>query len=202
MQLIKQLACALLLCMTALSVLATEVDDIDIRANFTNFWSSMRQQDYRGAAGFVHPLDLAGLRTQVLPVFIKASEINNDGVRMAVEMFFEGVPKERRAQLSGPEIYVLLFKMLEKLEPDTVEAFSAVSPEILEIKLEGANSAHLRFKLKIDVQPETDEERAAIAEIEREEETQLLGKLNGRWYLRMDEPPADKAAQFRRQLGL
>ena len=202
MQRIKQLACALLFCLATLPALATEVDDVDIRANFTNFWSSMSSQDFRGASAFVHPLDLAALRTQLLPVFIKAGEIRDEEVQTAVDMFFDGVPKERRGQLSGPEIYVQLFKLLKQLDPDTIEAFELVSPEIVEIKLETPTKANVRFKLKIAVEPETDEERAAIAEAEREEETQLLGKLNGRWYLRMDEAPAEKAAEFRRQLGL
>jgi hypothetical protein len=199
---IKNLLCALSLCMAALAAPASEIDEIDIRANFTNFWSAMARQDYRGASAFVHPLDLAALRTQLLPVFLKAGEIPNEGMQSAVEVFFQGVPKERRAQLSGPEIYVLLFKMFEQVEPDTLEMFDTIQPEILEIKLEPANKANVRFKMKFKVEPESDEEKTVIAEAEREEDTQLFGKLNGRWFLRMDESPGETAAEFRRELGL
>ena len=199
---IRQLAHALLLCVVALPVLATEVDDIDIRANFTNFWSAMGKQDYRGAAAFVHPLDLAALRTKLLPVFLKAGQIRNETVQASVDMFFDGIPKERRAQLTGPEVYVLLFKLLEKSEPDTAEIFATVKPQIVAIKLETPTTAKVRFNMKIDVEPEDEEEREALEEIEREEDDQLFGKLNGRWYLRMDESPADTAAEFSKQMGL
>jgi hypothetical protein len=202
LQLIRQLACALLLCVAALPGLATEIDDIDIRANFTNFWSAMGKQDYRGATAFVHPLDLAALRTKLLPVFLKAGEIRNESVQASVDLFFDGIPKDRRAQLTGPEVYVLLFKLFEKSDPDTVEMFETVKPEIVAIQVEAPNSAKVRFKMKIDVEPESEEERAALQEIEREEDDQLFGKLNGRWYLRMDESPADTAAEFSKQLGL
>jgi len=199
---VKNLLCASLLWLVALSAAADELDEIDIRANFANFWSAMAKQDYKGAAVFVHPLDLAALRTQLLPVFLKAGELPSEGVQAAVDMFFQGTPKERRAQLSGPEIYVLLFKMLEEVEPDILEMFDAISPEIVEIKLEAPNKANVRFKIKFQVEAENDEQKAAIDEAEREEETQLLGKLNGRWYLRMDESPGETAAEFRQQLGL
>jgi hypothetical protein len=162
----------------------------------------MRTQDYKGATAFVHPLDLAALRTQLLPVFVKAGQLPNEGVQAAADLFFQDTPKERRAQLSGPEIYVLLFKMLERAKPDTVKMFETVKPEIVEIKLEPASAANVRFKMKLLVTPETDEQKAEIEEIERKEETQLFGKLNGRWYLRMDESPSTTAEEFRRELGL
>lgn len=199
---IKKLICTLLLLVAASSAVAGEIDEIDIRANFTNFWSSMSTQDYKGAAAFVHPLDLAALRTQLLPVFVKAGEMPNESVQAAVDLFFQDTPKERRARLSGPEIYVLLLKMLEQAEPDTAEAFASVKPEIVEIKLDPANAASVRFKMKLLVKPETDEEKAEVEELERKEETQQFGKLNGRWYLRMDESPTETAAEFKKQLGL
>lgn len=199
---LKNRLCALLLCLVVLPATAGEIDEIDIRANFTNFWSSMRRQDYKGAAAFVHPLDLAGLRTQLLPVFVKAGQLPNESVQAAADLFFQDTPKERRAQLSGPEIYVLLFKMLERAEPDTVKMFETVKPEIVEIKLEPASAANVRFKMKLLIQPETDEQKAEIEEVERKEETQLFGKLNGRWYLRMDESPSTTAAEFRKEFGL
>jgi hypothetical protein len=199
---IKNFIYGLLLSVLALPAAAGEIDEIDIRANFANFWSAMSKQDFKGATAFVHPLDLAGLRTQLLPVFVKAGEFPNDSVQAAVDLFFQDTPKERRAQLSGPEIYVLLFKMLERAEPDTVKVFETVRPEIMEIKLEPANAANVRFKMKILAQPETDEQKAEIEDIERKEETQLFGRLNGRWYLRMDESPSTTAAEFRKELGL
>jgi hypothetical protein len=181
---------------------AGEVDEIDIRANFSNYWSDMARQDYKGAATYVHPLDLAALRTQLLPVFLKAGEIPNEALQVTADTFFQGVPKERRGRLSGPELYVLLFKMLEEVEPDISEMFSTVKPEILEIKLEAPNKANVRFKIKFQIQPEDDEQKAVIEEAEREEDVQVVGKLNGRWYLRMDESPSDTAAEFKKELGL
>jgi hypothetical protein len=199
---LKNFIYALLLSVLALPAAAGEIDEIDIRANFTNFWSSMSKQDFKGAAAFVHPLDLAGLRTQLLPVFVKAGQLPNEGVQAAADLFFQDTPKERRAQLSGPEIYVLLFKMFERADPDTLKMFETVKPEIVEIKLEPASAANVRFKMKLLIQPETDEQKAEIEEVERKEETQLFGKLNGRWYLRMDESPSTTAAEFRKEFGL
>src|SRR5688572_28397880 len=131
---LKNFIYALLLSVLALPAAAGEIDEIDIRANFTNFWSAMSKQDFKGAAAFVHPLDLAGLRTQLLPVFVKAGEMPNHSVQAAADIFFQDTPKERRSRLSGPEIYLLLFKMLEQAEPDTVKMFQTVRAEIVEIK--------------------------------------------------------------------
>jgi hypothetical protein len=189
MQFIKHRVVALLLsCALVLSAAAADVDEIDIRANFTNFWSRMSRQDFKGATAYIHPLDLAQLRTQLLPIFLKAGDIDNDDVRDVVDMFFDGIPKERRARLSGPEVYVLLFKMVRKVEPKSLEAFAKFTPEILEIRRDAPNQAKVLYKMTL--------------EDEFEEDTSEVARMNGRWYVRMAKSPADTAEEFRRQMGV
>jgi hypothetical protein len=180
---IKHLAFAFLLSLWFAPASAADTDDVDIRANFANFWSAMRTADYRGAAGFVHPLDLAQLRTLVLPVFVKGGSSQNGEIQTLVEMFFNAVPKERRSQLSGPEVFIQMNKMVANAEPALAEAYKLFTPEILEIKRDAANKASVRYKLTVKG--------------ESIEETQPVGRLNGRWYLHMADSPASVAAKFR-----
>jgi hypothetical protein len=70
--------------------------------------------------------------------------------------------------------------------------FDALRPEILEIRMEGAAKASVRYKFRFDIAVETEEGQAAKDEAEREEDVLFVGKLNGRWFLRM----------FKKQFGL
>jgi hypothetical protein len=147
----------------------------------------MGSSDYRGAFAFVHPLDLAQLRTQVLPVFLQAGSSEDGEVQQVVGMFFDGIPEERRSRLSGPEVFVQLQKMLKNAEPTVIELFAQAKLEILEIKRNAPTEATVRYQVTIKG--------------ESAEESQGVGRFNGRWYLHMAESPAEAAAKFRRVLA-
>jgi hypothetical protein len=181
----KQALGALVLACLSVVTAASEVDVIDIKANFTNYWSAMAHSDFKGAARYVHPLDLSGMRTAVLPVFLEANDSPKGGVHGAADLFFGSVPKERRGNLSGPEVFVLLQQMVANAEPSVIKLFAQTQPEVVEVQQDG-NTAKIRYRITIDG--------------EDAEATQDAGKFNGRWYINMSESPKDAAAKLRKEL--
>lgn len=182
---IKQALGALVLACLSLVSAASDVDVVDIKANFTNYWSCMARRDFKGAARYVHPLDLAGMRTAVLPVFLEANDSQNGSVQDAAELFFGDVPLERRNYLSGPEVFVLLQKMVATAEPSVIRLFANTQPEVVEVQQDG-NKAKIRYRLNVDG--------------ETAEASWDAGKFNGRWYVNMAESPKSAAEKLRREL--
>lgn len=186
-RIVQNLLVLLLSALLPLSTWATETDEVDIKANFANYWSAMSESNFKAAGAYVHPLDLAGLRTEVLPIFLKASDSDIKEVGELAAMFFDEVPLERRSQLSGLELYVLFNNLMNTLAPQIYAVFGEAGREIVEIKLDSPNKASLRYRVLLG-------DKAVEA-------TQLLGKFNGRWYVNMPQSPKEGAAKFRQAFG-
>ena len=179
---------AVVSCWLPMASWSADTDESDIRASFTSFWTATKSGDYQSAAAFVHPRDLAELRTELLPVLLEASTSQDQQVRESMEMFFEAVPAGQRSELSGLEIYVRMQKLaISYGEPGGVEVIKLFNPKIMGIKRNTPDEAVLRYRISV---------RGKAAQA-----LQRVGKVEGRWYVHIPEPAAVTAAKFRSALA-
>jgi len=179
----KALTTLLLCCLTAFVACRAGADPGDIKTNFNSYWASVTKGDFKTAATLVHPDDLALLRAEVLPVLMEGSKLEDPQARALVDAFFGTVPSEERSKLSGPDLYTLCANFVGAYSQSTLEAMAKAERSIVEVELEDTTRATVRYAVKTS--------GTSV------EATDTMGKVNGRWYVKMREPPAQMADMFR-----
>lgn len=170
-------------CLAAVVACRAGTDQGAIKANFDSYWEAIAQGDFKAAAVLVHPDDLALLRAEVLPVLLDGAKLDNQRARALVDAFFGSVPADQRSKLSGPELYALCANFVNAYSRQTLEAMEKAERTIVEVKLDNSSKASVRYALKVS-------DKSV-------ELTDRMGKLNGRWYVNMREPPTQMADMFR-----
>jgi hypothetical protein len=177
-----------LLAILAISVRAHGAEPESPEGRFQAYWTAYSSGDYAAAAKFMHPEDMAGLKTDLLPVFIGAARSSNGEVRQIVEAFFEGIPESQRAKLSGTEVFVQLSKFVATASPELMEFMKKSRVQSVSMNIDATDPTKGLVKYTLQV---ADVSQPA---------TQVMQKVNGVWFLRANERPADVAAKFRTML--
>lgn len=169
----------------AISAHAQTVDPGSPEGRLQAYWTAFSSGDYATAAQFMHPDDIAGLKSEVLPILTDAARSSNAEVKRIVNAFFEGVPEPQRAKLSGVEVFVQLSRFVGIASPDFVEFIKKSRMQRVSVSIDAADSSKALVSYTLQV---ADVSRPA---------TQLMKRVDGVWFLRANDKPADVAARFK-----
>jgi hypothetical protein len=164
---------------------AFAADSDDIKARFSTYWSAYAAGNYLAAAQLIHPDDLAGVKSEIVPIFLDGLTADDLKLKGLAATYFDGVPEAKRKSLTGAEAMAQLMKFIALTSPEVIELIKTSRMEIGSVKLEPKDpeSAVVNFNITVAGTSGADFER--------------LAKVNGLWFIRSKEPPSATAAKLK-----
>lgn len=178
-----------LLGLTFFAVLAYASDTDDAKARFLDYWQAYVNGDYTTAVQFIDTGAVVGLAGLLQPTLTRALHSSDPQRKALATAFLQGVPAERRGNLSDSELFVQFMSLAEHLDPKTTALIkkARMQPDAVVIDRHDPNRAVIKYT--ISLQGET------------HPATEDLVRINGQWYLRPQEDVAAVAAKVRGLFG-
>jgi hypothetical protein len=160
----------------------------EVTALMEDYWRAYSRSEFVEAAGYLDPRDLEALRKGLLPLFMKAADSKNVNVVPLVKTFFADIPEDEREDMTAPQVFAGLNRMLRHVMPDVYQSLRKTSIEVTEVGFAPDGSALVRYNVNSPAGDGVNIERA--------------NRHEGKWYLRTNETPEATIEQFRMLLGL
>jgi hypothetical protein len=160
----------------------------EVTALMEDYWRAYSRSEFVEAAGYLDPRDLEALRKGLLPLFMKAADSKNVNVVPLVKTFFADIPVDEREDMTAPQVFAGLNRMLRHVMPDVYQSLRKTSIEVTEVGFAPDGSALVRYNVNSPAGDGVNIERA--------------NRHEGKWYLRTNETPEATIEQFRMLLGL
>jgi hypothetical protein len=167
------------------SALASEQE---VTTLMEDYWRAYSRSEFVEAAAYLDPRDLEALRKGLLPLFMKAADSKNVNVVPLVKTFFADIPEDEREDMTAPQVFAGLNRMLRHVMPDVYRSLRKTTIEVTEVGFAPDGSAVVRYDVNSPAGEGVNIERA--------------NRHEGKWYLRTNETPDATVEQFRMLLGL
>lgn len=171
-----------------LAAAAASASPSEVAALLQDYWGAYARSDFAAAATRLDPRDLEGLRSGVLPLFLQASESRNVNVVPLVQAFFRGVPPDAREDMTGPQVFAGMNRMMRDVMPGAYAALAQTRIRVGKVTMADDGTATVEYTV---LMPD-----AEAADVER------ANRHEGRWYLRTKDSPDAAVERFRMLLGL
>lgn len=160
----------------------------EVTALMENYWRAYSRSDFEAAAAYLDPRDVGSLRSGILPLFLQAADSKNVNVVPLVKVFFGNIPVEQREDMTGPQVFAGMNRMMRDVMPAVYEALRTSSIQVTKVTFDADGMAVVEYTIRLPEGDATDSERANLHE--------------GRWYLRTKDSTAMTIERFRMLLGL
>jgi len=168
---------------------AAQAQQAEVTALMENYWRAYSRSDFEAAAAFLDPRDVNSLRAGILPLFLQAADSKNVNVVPLVKVFFDDVPVAKRKDMTGPQVFAGMNRMMRDVMPTVYEALRKSSIQVTKVTVDADGMAVVEYTVRLPAEGDaTDSERANLHE--------------GRWYLRTKDSTAITIERFRMLLGL
>ncbi len=124
----------------------------------------------------------------ILPLFLQAAESKNVNVVPLVKAFFGGIPVDKREDMTGPQVFAGMNRMMRDVMPAVYEALRKTRIQVTKVTVEADGTAVVEYTVRLPEGDAADSERANLHE--------------GRWYLRTKDSTSITIERFRMLLGL
>ena len=121
-------------------------------------------------------------------MFLQAADSKNVNVVPLVKEFFADTPVDKREDMTGPQVFAGMNRMMRNVMPPVYESLRRSSIHVTKATLEADGTAVVDYTVRLPEGDGTDSERANLHE--------------GRWYLRTKDSTAITIERFRMLLGL
>lgn len=169
------------------SAVAQQSDEDIIRESITTYWKSFSSKDFSKVAAYILPEDLAGVKKEILPVFIEAARSQNDELKKLAAAFFGQTPESEWTGLAPETTYECLNRFIDANMPQLFEILKTSTITVDRVELNEAR-ATIHYQIKMKDQTTNDSESYV--------------KKDGKWWLRVKEDPKDTAKNLREAFGL
>lgn len=180
-----QLTLGLLLLLAAGLVRASEAE---ISQLMENYWHAYSRSDFVTAATFLDPRDTGALKAGLLPLFLRAADSKNVNVVPLVNSFFEGIPDDRREEMTEAQVFAGMNRMMRDVMPQVYAELGRTSIRAIRVTPRGDSEADIAYTIRVRGEALEEADRASLHE--------------GRWYLRTRDAPTVTIERFRMLLGL
>lgn len=160
----------------------------EVTALMENYWAAYSRSDFEAAAAYLDPRDVGALRSGILPLFLQAADSKNVNVVPLVKVFFADTPVDKRKDMTGPQVFAGMNRMMRDVMPTVYEALRESTIEVTKVSPQTDGTAVVEYTIRLPEGDGTDSERANFHE--------------GRWYLRTKDSTAITIERFRMLLGL
>ena len=167
---------------------AAHAQQAEVTALMENYWGAYARSDFEAAAAYLDPRDLAALRNGILPLFLQAAESKNVNVVPLVKAFFGDIPVDKREDMTGPQVFAGMNRMMRDVMPAVYEALRKASIRVTKVTVETDATAVVEYSIHLPEGDSADSEQANLHE--------------GRWYLRTKDSTSITIERFRMLLGL
>ena len=167
---------------------AAHAQQPEVTALMENYWRAYSRSDFEAAAAYLDPRDVESLRNGILPLFLQAADSKNVNVVPLVKVFFADTSVDKREDMTGPQVFAGMNRMMRDVMPPVYESLSKSSIHVTKVTLEADGTAVVDYTVRLPEGDGTDSERANLHE--------------GRWYLRTKDSTAITIERFRMLLGL
>jgi hypothetical protein len=167
---------------------AAHAQQPEVTALMENYWRAYSRSDFEAAAAYLDPRDVESLRNGILPLFLQAADSKNVNVVPLVKEFFADTPVDKREDMTGPQVFAGMNRMMRDVMPPVYESLRKSSIHVTKVRLEADGTAVVDYTVRLPEGDGTDSERANLHE--------------GRWYLRTKDSTAITIERFRMLLGL
>ena len=167
---------------------AAHAQQAEVTTLMENYWGAYARSDFEAAAAYLDPRDLAALRNGILPLFLQAAESKNVNVVPLVKAFFGAVPVDKREDMTGPQVFAGMNRMMRDVMPAVYEALRKASIRVTKVTVETDAAAVVEYSIHLPEGDSADSEQANLHE--------------GRWYLRTKDSTSITIERFRMLLGL
>ncbi|MEX0733575.1 MAG: hypothetical protein WD944_12430 [Steroidobacteraceae bacterium] len=158
-----------------------------ISETMAGYWQEYSHGNFSKAATYMDPRDLKELRDGLVPLFLAATDHSNEEVRKIVNSFFNGVPDESRKEMSAEQVFAGLSQVGKQQLPEVFETLATTRIEVTEVRMGTTDSATVHYTVITPEGNGQDNERASLHD--------------GKWYLRIKEPPQETIKKLRSLLG-
>ena len=160
----------------------------EVTALMENYWRAYSRSDFEAAASYLDPRDVGALRSGILPLFLQAADSKNVNVVPLVKVFFADMPVDKRKDMTGPQVFAGMNRMMRDVMPTVYEALRESAIQVTKVTPQADGTAVVEYTIRLPEGDGTDSERANFHE--------------GRWYLRTKDSTAITIERFRMLLGL
>ena len=167
---------------------AANAQQAEVTALMENYWGAYARSDFEAAAAYLDPRDLAALRSGILPLFLQAAESKNVNVIPLVKAFFGSIPVDKREDMTGPQVFAGMNRMMRDVMPGVYEALRQARIQVTKVIVETDGTAVVEYTIRLPEDDAADSEQANLHE--------------GRWYLRTKDSTSITIERFRMLLGL
>lgn len=167
---------------------AAHAQQPEVTALMENYWRAYSRSDFEAAAAYLDPRDVESLRSGILPLFLQAADSKNVNVVPLVKVFFGNVPAEKRKDMTGPQVFAGMNRMMRDVMPAVYDALRTASIKVTKVSIGADGTAVVEYTIRLPEGDGTDSERANLHE--------------GQWYLRTKDSTAITIERFRMLLGL
>jgi hypothetical protein len=172
------LTLSLMLCATSFAADTKPIEDV-----FQRYWGAYAKKDFSRAATDVLPADLDGAKAALLPVFLEAQARTEKHIQEMVAAFFGRTVGKARESVTPQEVFAGLNRLITAGNPEFFELLKNASLSIIFVRTPDPENAEVHFQVTVRGQSDTDSE--------------ALTKMDGRWWLRINEDPKQIAAHFK-----
>ena len=180
-----QLTLGLLLLLAAGLARASEAE---VTRLMEDYWRAYSRSDFVAAAAYLDPRDTGALQEGLLPLFLRAADSKNVNVVPLVSAFFEGVPVDRREEMTGPQVFAGMNRMMRNVMPQVYADLRRATIREIRVTPRDDGTADVAYAIRVRGEELDESDRANLHE--------------GRWYLRTRDAPAVTIERFRMLLGL
>jgi hypothetical protein len=173
----------LVLLALSLSAVSFAADTKPIEEVFQRYWSAYAKKDFLKAAADMLPSDLEEAKRALLPVFLEGQAHKDKEVQDMVAAFFGRTVGKSRETMSPQEVFAGMNRLVSTASPELFEALKDASVSIIFVRTMDADNAEVHFQITARGGSDTDME--------------ALRKKDGRWWMRVNEQPAEIAAHFK-----
>jgi len=167
---------------------AARASQPEVTALMENYWHAYSRSNFEAAAAYLDPRDLDALKDGLLPMFLEAAESKNANVIPLVKAFFTGIPDGEREDMTGPQVFAGMNRMMRDVMPAPYQALRQTRIQVTKVTFGEGDTAVVEYIVQLPEGDAADAERANLHE--------------GRWYLRTKDATALTLERFRMLLGL
>ena len=154
------------------STFASERNILDKR--FKAYWSVFSSGQFDSAAQFIYPKDMELVRTEFVPIFLNAAMSSNSSVKKQADIFFEGIPTERRSALSAADSYIGLNRVGFAPSPQLLTMMKGSTVHVKDVQFTFSDEATILYTVNFLNGNKGDDQERFI-------------KVDGVWFLRLKQ---------------
>jgi len=163
-------------------------DEDVISERMTAYWAAFTNSKFEEAATLVLPADLESIKTHVLPVLMKGSEVDSAKARRIVKPFFAEVSDGPQADLTGQQAYMGLNNYFRSANKQAFDMLSESEIRVTNVSFTDDTTAVVEYTVKLESLFQEDKEQ--------------FKKDGEDWFLTLKENPEVTADRFRQAFGM